>query len=832
MSTGGGGGLNRAGSISQSQRESTAGSSGSRSSTRAEGQGYQRSSRNLRQGISENANAGSRFLESNTEALEPSVNARPESLHRGTSSGVLPTSISSATVRPTSTSTAISSGSNSRRPVAPPRLDEETNPVSQRGSSSGSIGRSSGAGIVRPPSRTKSGSSSHDRSSQIQNESRNEELPTGRGGEIKRGGGSGRSLNSDSQDVQGSMTSKGASELNSEDEVERSARGREDSADTATEERNQETPQMNSTNRVPDDVVRHSLIDEPTPKFPVPSFEVQGSSPDVVQSDGTIGKKSNPSSSSPSPMTSRNSGSKPPSASVKARKTAAAIAASAQESSIPASTSISSSSSSNSLALPRDSNGGSNNLAVDSDPSLRALKSRDALERRASKRFSAYTFNKMGIGAGYAQMGMSSLTGTNSTNGTPTHGNTSQFIAGGSPNADGGKKSLNGSPVDIRHSFKKGRASNTSLVGDTSMVDYSSPARSAAFRRGFETIEGGLGSLDESPNLGALDSPNESRSSSRRSSHKSPKIGVGSINNTFDSLAAPRLDRQGSTASSDHSANFVDATDGGEKRGSMDEKVTSPVEEIETLEKEGSVPPVPPLPTLEERERLDAIQNSRLQGQSSGDDENENGLGLGLSPNRRDLSSSNISVHLTPNSQRVSSSSSNTNTYTNKNNKKNLNVNVNGSSFSNDPDSLTVFLQLGRQNRKAVLDLKGTPLSIVRLRMLFMDRFSYSPGMDDFPTICIKHVESGVAYELEDLEDVIDGTVLTLNIERELPLLGSFSSGPDAISSHLSVPSLLECHSFGSSQATSRPHSWGNHSRTSRLESYSERKEIFQEFLS
>lgn len=54
------------------------------------------------------------------------------------------------------------------------------------------------------------------------------------------------------------------------------------------------------------------------------------------------------------------------------------------------------------------------------DPSLKALKNRDALERRASKRFSAYTFNKMGVGQSYTQgMGISMFPSSSSAAGSP-----------------------------------------------------------------------------------------------------------------------------------------------------------------------------------------------------------------------------------------------------------------------------------------------------------------------------------------------------------------------------------------------------------------------------
>lgn len=92
-----------------------------------------------------------------------------------------------------------------------------------------------------------------------------------------------------------------------------------------------------------------------------------------------------------------------------------------------------------------------------------------------------------------------------------------------------------------------------------------------------------------------------------------------------------------------------------------------------------------------------------------------------------------------------------------------------GFASSAQPTSMYLYLQLGRQTKRVVLELdpmaplKG--LSTGKLRMLFMDKFSYSPGKEDFPTIYVKDAHSGVSYELEDLTELADGTVLTLNIE-------------------------------------------------------------------
>ncbi|KAH7105751.1 AIP3-domain-containing protein [Auriculariales sp. MPI-PUGE-AT-0066] len=83
-----------------------------------------------------------------------------------------------------------------------------------------------------------------------------------------------------------------------------------------------------------------------------------------------------------------------------------------------------------------------------------------------------------------------------------------------------------------------------------------------------------------------------------------------------------------------------------------------------------------------------------------------------------------------------------------------------GPSTSNGP--ITVFLQVGRQVKKVTID---PGLSFASLRVLFMDRFSYNPGQDNFPEIYIRDPSSGVQYELEDVTEVKNKCLLCLNIE-------------------------------------------------------------------
>lgn len=80
------------------------------------------------------------------------------------------------------------------------------------------------------------------------------------------------------------------------------------------------------------------------------------------------------------------------------------------------------------------------------------------------------------------------------------------------------------------------------------------------------------------------------------------------------------------------------------------------------------------------------------------------------------------------------------------------------------PNTFTVFLQVGREVKKVTIE-RG--LSFASLRVLFVDKFSYSPGQGNFPAIYIRDPASGVQYELEDMDEVKEKCLLSLNIERE-----------------------------------------------------------------
>ncbi|KAG5989510.1 hypothetical protein E4U43_004485 [Claviceps pusilla] len=80
---------------------------------------------------------------------------------------------------------------------------------------------------------------------------------------------------------------------------------------------------------------------------------------------------------------------------------------------------------------------------------------------------------------------------------------------------------------------------------------------------------------------------------------------------------------------------------------------------------------------------------------------------------------------------------------------------------------LTLFLQYKSKVKKMVLAEGHDELSIGRLQLAFIEKFSWNTQQNgtDLPEIYIQDPVSGVRHELEDLADVKDRTVLVLNVE-------------------------------------------------------------------
>ncbi|KAK4216287.1 actin interacting protein 3-domain-containing protein [Rhypophila decipiens] len=80
---------------------------------------------------------------------------------------------------------------------------------------------------------------------------------------------------------------------------------------------------------------------------------------------------------------------------------------------------------------------------------------------------------------------------------------------------------------------------------------------------------------------------------------------------------------------------------------------------------------------------------------------------------------------------------------------------------------LTLFLQYRSKVKKFVLPDGYDELSIGRLQLAFIEKFSWNTQQNgaDLPDIYIQDPVSGVRHELEDLSDIKDRTVLVLNVE-------------------------------------------------------------------
>jgi hypothetical protein len=82
------------------------------------------------------------------------------------------------------------------------------------------------------------------------------------------------------------------------------------------------------------------------------------------------------------------------------------------------------------------------------------------------------------------------------------------------------------------------------------------------------------------------------------------------------------------------------------------------------------------------------------------------------------------------------------------------------------PESLTLFLLHGRECKRCVVPPNPTVSS---LRMLFMEKFGFSPGTEEFPSIYVRDPKTEWRYEWEEEEELRDGVQLSLNIERQSP---------------------------------------------------------------
>ncbi|EIW79298.1 AIP3-domain-containing protein [Coniophora puteana RWD-64-598 SS2] len=122
---------------------------------------------------------------------------------------------------------------------------------------------------------------------------------------------------------------------------------------------------------------------------------------------------------------------------------------------------------------------------------------------------------------------------------------------------------------------------------------------------------------------------------------------------------------------------------------------------------------------------------------------------------------------------------------------------------SPSPTAITVFLQVGREVKKATIE---PGLTFSSLRVLFVDKFSYNPGLENFPAIYIRDPSSGVQYELEDIDEVQEKCLLSLNIEPLDQIKQHIDSQISTLAQDLKELKALTANNRRMSQITLMPH--------------------------
>ncbi|WFD35745.1 Bud site selection protein 6 [Malassezia cuniculi] len=337
------------------------------------------------------------------------------------------------------------------------------------------------------------------------------------------------------------------------------------------------------------------------------------------------------------------------------------------------------------------------------DADLRALRSRDALERRASKRFSAYTINKMGLGGTVLS--------------TPLSG------AAGARTAAGDR--LGRSPITPGRFTTTGDVSVMSTPRPVSGIDTWTPRADADVSW---VSEPAALSTDGDGTVLARHAPDNSGTPRQADAVVAADAGQARTPKEpdWDSVAAALPAGDAAKAPLPQSDVSAPSWPGDQRDAEQVSPDAASAAMLQTnASREGSVTPQVPQRAPPDIPTAPSVRPAQP-----------------AAPNPVDTTDSFVPE---PNSAPVPEPAGGV------------------------PTSLTLFLQLGPHTRKVNLDLDHSlanrGLSVARLRMLFVDQFAYSPGMDDFPDIYIKDPSSGIQYHLEDLDDVHDKSLLTLNIQ-------------------------------------------------------------------
>lgn len=87
---------------------------------------------------------------------------------------------------------------------------------------------------------------------------------------------------------------------------------------------------------------------------------------------------------------------------------------------------------------------------------------------------------------------------------------------------------------------------------------------------------------------------------------------------------------------------------------------------------------------------------------------------------------------------------------------------------------IQIFLQIGQDVKKVKLEEQST---LAGLRAMFVEKFQYHPGLEDFPTIYLMDPVVNVRYELEDLSEVRMRSIVSLNIDTVQQVKSHIDSG-------------------------------------------------------
>lgn len=78
------------------------------------------------------------------------------------------------------------------------------------------------------------------------------------------------------------------------------------------------------------------------------------------------------------------------------------------------------------------------------------------------------------------------------------------------------------------------------------------------------------------------------------------------------------------------------------------------------------------------------------------------------------------------------------------------------------PATLTLFLQFGSQIKKVIHD---KDITLDNLRILFTEKFQFTLDNNSFPPFYIQDIHTKILYELEDMQDIKDHSLISLKIQ-------------------------------------------------------------------